>query len=339
MRSRLGLGIGVVVTASAMAGVLAGVGTLLQPVPRAGVGGVAFQPAGESAAQPATTLTPQQQAARYWQAQQWEQSAAAYADLTAEQPDAPLFAFRHAYSLHALGKYEEALAAHERAAKFPQFRGVASYNAACASALLARPDAAFRWLDAAVNAGFRDAGQIVGDADLASLHADERWTRYVEALESLSGGHAMAFWVGNWEVRDASGTVVGKNIITSEHNGNVIREEWMDASGRGGTSINFLDWRSGLWRQVWVDGAGGIVDISGGPREDGAVVLEGDRAVGPSVVTRTRTTFTVLDDGRVRQLIETSADGVAWRVGFDGYYTRIEGGQAPITPPAQTVGS
>lgn len=318
-----------VIAASILAGAVAAAWTTFtgQSAVRASVARLAEQPA-----EPATAP---ERAASLWFAEDWAGAAAAYGELFAGDPANGTYAFRHAFALHASGAYEAAARAHEVAARFPRFRGVALYNLGCASALLGRPGAAFAALDRAIAAGFRDAGLMSEDADLASLRDDPRWDRLVAAVRELDRGHAMDFWVGSWEVRDGEGTVVGHNVITREQNGAVIREEWMDVNGLGGTSMNFFDWRSGLWRQVWVDGGGGIVDISGEARPDGSIVLEGERISGPNGARGTRTTFTVLPDGRVRQVIETTADeGLTWTVGFDGYYTRQDTGAEPPTVEA-----
>lgn len=82
------------------------------------------------------------------------------------------------YSLHGLGRLEEAVAAHEKAATFPLVAPNACYNAACAHALLGHNDQAFLWLQRA-----RDAGaplQAVGtDTDLDSLRTDPRLAEFM----------------------------------------------------------------------------------------------------------------------------------------------------------------
>jgi len=51
------------------------------------------------------------------------------------------------------------------------------YNAACALALAGERDAAFRFLDSAIEAGFRSAATLRADADFASLREDPRWAK------------------------------------------------------------------------------------------------------------------------------------------------------------------
>lgn len=131
------------------------------------------------------------------------------------------------------------------------------------------------------------------------------------------------FWAGTWEVRDDSGTVVGSNRITPILNGCVLLEEWTAAGGASaGKSFNIYDRTRGVWHQTWVDGNGLLLQIEGGWR-DGAMILEGEGIARDGNEVRHRIRWTPLEDGRVRQVWESSRDdGSTWSTAFDGYYTR-----------------
>jgi hypothetical protein len=125
------------------------------------------------------------------------------------------------------------------------------------------------------------------------------------------------FWLGGWDVRDASGKPVGRNEITSLHKGCVVFESWRGNGGVTGTSFNVYDPERRKWRQTWVDSTGGILDLEGA-FADGRMVLAS--APGKSI---NRITWQAQPDGRVRQHWEASTDGGAtWKTAFDGYYTR-----------------
>lgn len=53
------------------------------------------------------------------------------------------------------------------------------YNAACAFALSGDKETAFTFLSGAIRKGWNDAAHLQHDTDLASLHADQRWTGLV----------------------------------------------------------------------------------------------------------------------------------------------------------------
>lgn len=82
------------------------------------------------------------------------------------------------------------------------------------------------------------------------------------------------FWVGEWDVYGADGTLAGTNSITKEEYGCLLVERWKSAGGITGQSYNFVDLATGQWRQVWVS-AGATIDYSGGLNDKGAMVLEG----------------------------------------------------------------
>lgn len=86
------------------------------------------------------------------------------------------------YSLHANGKLDEALVAHQKAAEFPGTAPVGCYNAACVFALRGKTDEAFAWLQKAVQKGFHDVAQLDGDDDLKSLRSDKRYAELKDAM-------------------------------------------------------------------------------------------------------------------------------------------------------------
>ena len=79
-------------------------------------------------------------------------------------------------------KWEEALTLYEQAFKTGEFSYDDFYNAACASALLGKPDAAFTYLTKAVDAGFLEKDQLNQDPDLESLRTDARWQTVVASV-------------------------------------------------------------------------------------------------------------------------------------------------------------
>jgi hypothetical protein len=125
------------------------------------------------------------------------------------------------------------------------------------------------------------------------------------------------FWLGDWEVATADGTVRGRNVIESIEGGCALRESYVTGRGYSGTSYNFFDPVRKLWHQTWIDNQGSPLYLDGN-FEAGRMVLRGDLGG-----TLQRITWTPLADGRVRQLWESSTDGGStWTTAFDGYYSR-----------------
>lgn len=129
------------------------------------------------------------------------------------------------------------------------------------------------------------------------------------------------FWVGRWTVTDTAGRVVGHSEVTRVSGGCGILEHWMGRDGVGGMSLNGYDPTSGQWTQFWVGEGGLVLHLVGGRR--GSSMVLSDRRSGPRGELLDRITWTPLEDGDVRQLWETSADGGStWKAAFDGRYRR-----------------
>ena len=80
------------------------------------------------------------------------------------------------------------------------------------------------------------------------------------------------FWVGNWEVHDSTGTLIGHNTIELIQDSCGLQESWVGTQGTTGTSISYYDRQTGKWYQNWVAAHGGVIMMEGKP-ENGAMVL------------------------------------------------------------------
>jgi hypothetical protein len=130
------------------------------------------------------------------------------------------------------------------------------------------------------------------------------------------------FWVGEWDVTSPSGAREGTNVIAKTLDGCAIEETWRDANGGRGTSVFYFDRARRAWSQVWVTSDGAWKEKREVAAPPGAVRFEGQVARASGGAVRDRTTLTPLADGRVRQVIEQSADGGAtWRA-WEGVYAR-----------------
>lgn len=133
---------------------------------------------------------------------------------------------------------------------------------------------------------------------------------------------AFDFWVGEWDVfQTGTDRQVATSRIEKVSGGCAVRETWMPLQGGGGVSLTTLDPQTGNWHQLWVGAQPGRIFFEGGP-VDGAMVLTGYWGLdAEGRANLVRMTYTLGEDGSVRQLGESSIDhGRTWGAGFDLTY-------------------
>ncbi len=230
------------------------------------------------------------EAARLFEAKRWTEAAAAYQEIAAREPANGLALVRLARARAAGGDAAGALTALEA------------------------------WFESGAGA-YQVAMSL---PELRTLHADPRFLAVVEPRKPCNTPEfrQFDFWIGDWDVEAASAPgSVSRNRITLINDGCTLREEYTTPAGYVGTSLNFYDSTRKAWHQTWIDNQGGALYLEGG-LDGGAMVLKSVGADG--AVQRIR--WTALDDGRVRQHWEQTADGGnTWTTVFDGYYTKRTG--------------
>ena len=135
--------------------------------------------------------------------------------------------------------------------------------------------------------------------------------------------HAFDFWIGDWDVYDLSGNLVGANSITSEESGCLLIEHWTNTGGGTGQSYNFYDPGTNEWRQIWVSAAG-VIDYSGGLTDTGSMLLKGEiRNRGAGGVAPFTGEWTLNADGSVTQHFQQQDPATGeWSDWFIGQYVR-----------------
>ncbi|MEM1409036.1 MAG: hypothetical protein AAGG59_19785, partial [Bacteroidota bacterium] len=130
------------------------------------------------------------------------------------------------------------------------------------------------------------------------------------------------FWLGTWDVF-ASGRKAGVNVISMAEGGCAIHENYTTAGNYSGQSINYYDPIDEKWHQHWVGSGGDVYNYLETKRDTGMLQFE-SKFMGPGgQIGLSRLTFTLNDDGTVRQLFESSVDdGKTWSTAFDGLYKK-----------------
>lgn len=132
------------------------------------------------------------------------------------------------------------------------------------------------------------------------------------------------FWIGEWDVENPKGEIVGRSSIQLIEGDCVLLENYTGVrnSSYTGKSFNVYNAAIGRWQQFWVDNQGAVLEFSG-EYNDRELRYTGESIGSRNQPTRHKLTFFHREDGTVRQLWEQSIDGGStWTVAFDGLYRK-----------------
>jgi hypothetical protein len=135
---------------------------------------------------------------------------------------------------------------------------------------------------------------------------------------------AFDFWVGDWEVLNQSGKIVGTNNIIKMQANCVIQENWV-ASGQTntGTSYNYYNQADKTWNQVWISGTGNILELKGNLNKAGEMVLKSEMKESPRGKYMNQITWSKNDDGTVMQTwLILDENGKEINQAFTGIYRK-----------------
>ena len=133
---------------------------------------------------------------------------------------------------------------------------------------------------------------------------------------------AFDFWLGSWEVTLPDGRPAGENLIEKIQGGCLLRENWRSSNpGFTGTSYNYYDPGTDFWEQLWIDSSGTILKLKGKREGDRMVLRSAPVQDGEGRQSVQQITWTILTEGKVRQVWEVFQDGVSTQVVFDGLYS------------------
>jgi len=234
----------------------------------------------------ALAATPEE-AARLFEAREWDKAAAAYQELVTASPRNPVAWLRLASARAASGETDKAI---------ETLKSWAAAGPILYHAVMAAPE-------------------------LKSLHADPRFSALMEPHKPCNSPEfrQFDFWLGEWDVTAPATPGSGsRSRITRINGGCTILEQYTTPLGYEGTSLNFYDAQRKLWHQTWIDNQGGALYLEGALKGNSMVL---STTAGKDSIQRI--TWTPLDDGRVRQHWEATEDaGKTWATVFDGYYAK-----------------
>ncbi len=278
----------------------------------------------------------QSQADEYFNHNDWQKSAQAYKQITDADPkNAPAWQ-NLGESLLQLKKFPESIQAFQKAVDLNFHPFVNQINEARVYAEQGNRDQAIQLLKqiASTSQAGRARPFIVGSIEFARYKDDPDYKQILEAVAPCKSPeyHQFDFWIGDWEVQDPQGNVVGHNAVTAEQDGCLIIEHWTSTGGaQTGTSFNYYDIRDKKWHQLYLDNsgnAGAFPAMSGNLKEEKMVLVTSDPNAPIS-----RWTWYTLAPNKVRQMAEQSTDQQkTWQITWDSVYIK-----KPISATAATT--
>jgi tetratricopeptide (TPR) repeat protein len=271
------------------------------------------------------------EAAAAYDAKDWAKAARLYAQL-AQSPEAPPRVWlRLGASQRELGRYDEALAAFEKAnsagaALFGEYGEAAVYMA------MKQPEKAFEHLEKAVQQGYAQPEVMSGDPNLAALRSDPRFAKMLEQAKKnqrpcayIPENRQLDFWLGEWTVTTTQGAIpAGDSKIELILEDCVVQENWKSQNASySGKSYNIYNQALKRWEQYWVDNTGGNIFFYGGLK-DNVMDYWTDEIPQPSgPALKRHLQFIPIGPDKVRQFSRGSTDGgKTWGIEYDFTYTR-----------------
>lgn len=136
---------------------------------------------------------------------------------------------------------------------------------------------------------------------------------------------AFDFWVGTWLVSNPDGSPAGSNTIVKSESECVIKENWTSAKADStGTSTNFYNQLTGHWEQLWIDNTGAHLKLKGNRVGNQMILISDEFENVTGEINRNRITWTLNDDGTVRQLWEILRAEKVVSIAFDGLYEKAQ---------------
>jgi len=255
-----------------------------------------------------------------------QEAAAAYAMLAQQAPENGYAWLSLGNAYLTLGKNDLALQAFDKSLALRYRPLLSAIGKARVYALEGQKDKMMGVLQSLVanGAGGAARAQVLSNAEFNRYSNDPQFQELLKQMQPCTSAEyrKFDFWVGDWEVQDPHGNVVGKNQVTLEQSACLIVEHWTASTGgQTGTSFNYYDVRDKKWHQLYLDNSGnaGSFPAMAGDLVDNQMVLLTD----PNSTPLSRWTWYVLEPGKVRQMAESSSDnGRTWQITWDSVYVK-----------------
>ncbi len=128
------------------------------------------------------------------------------------------------------------------------------------------------------------------------------------------------YFIGNYNVFDASGKQIGTDEVTAEMNGCALLERWHGRRVEGRGYSAYDDSRR-QWVQTFFQNDGTVLIFRGNMTPQG-ILLSGTDYAKPGVLENNRVLFRPRSDGFEEYWTTSTDGGHTWRAVFDGFFRR-----------------
>ncbi|MEO9870079.1 tetratricopeptide repeat protein [Ekhidna sp.] len=261
--------------------------------------------------------------------QEWESAAKDYTEHLKKNGTDSSAWYSLAFCQMKMREYDKSIENFQKA-KETNFNPVfVDFNLSKAYALKGDTQDMYSALESAAQNGLPTYTRLISDKEFEQYQDSDRFQKILKKVElnaypclSNSNFRHFDFWIGEWDVY-ANGRKAGVNSITKAKGGCAIHENYTTAGNYSGQSINFYSPVDKKWHQHWVGSSGDVYNYIETKREEGLLQFVSEFMGPQGSITLSRLTFTLNEDGTVRQLFESSSDdGKTWTPAFDGLYKR-----------------
>lgn len=258
---------------------------------------------------------------------EWQEASSTYLQhLSSDTNDSSAW-YNLAFSKLKLKNYEEAINYFNKAEEQNYPVSFIFINKAKAHLLKGDHEAALKELSRGAEKGATAYVRLKTDLEFDPIRNMKGFSEVLEKIKlnaypclSDSKHRHMDFWLGEWEVY-ANGRKVGDNTISLANGGCALHESYTTDHNYSGQSINYYDPIDEKWHQHWVGSAGDVYNYLETAKSKGMIRMESKFINPKGQLSLSRMTFTLNEDGTVRQLMESSTDdGNTWSIAFDGLY-------------------
>ena len=262
--------------------------------------------------------------------------------IVANDPDNMQAWARLAHALLMQKHYDPAIAAYLRVCHAEgRPRQWALYNIAAAYALKGEKAMALDYLREAVEAGYRqliDERPVAEDPDFHTLADDPEFQRLAELTKPVSQRDVyrqLDFIVGRWTLMSRDSRRVGAAEFSLSSGGYAIVGHCADNTrATQATVMTYYEPVAAVWKQVWLDDHGAVLELTGQSEETRAVTFHGDWVLADGRRFAGRVRWNEEPDGRVHLVLSMSTDaGNRWGDLLDAHLVPRGSRQTVTRPP------